>query len=617
MNKFFICFVVLFFFSCSNSEEKFILPTPDNEAPEWAAEVVWYQIFVERFRNGNKSNDPTLETVHNSLMDDYPSSWNVTPWEHDWYQQEDWAKETGLDFYRTAQMRRYGGDLEGVIEKLPYLKELGVTGIYFNPLNDAPTLHKYDARSYHHIDVTFGGSIQNNLDTMAIEDPSRPETWTWTEADSTFLRLIKLCHESDIKVILDYSFNHTGREFWAFKDIVQNQESSRFKDWYEINSFANEEKGTEFDYEGWIGIKELPELKKIQDTPKTPGRHYEGNLPKEIKEHIFAVCRRWIDPNNDGDFSDGVDGFRLDVAEHVPMGFWRDFRTQLRSINSELLLVGENWWTNWPDTLMDPEPWVKGDVFDAVMHYQWYKPARRLFGNNTDSISTLLFYSKMDSIWSKYRWKNSLAMMNLTASHDSPRFWTSINNSTKYKVDANPRSNPDYDLTRPDLDNLRRGKALLLHQFTMIGAPHIWNGDEKGMVGGDDPDCRKPILWEDIKMADESSSEFSNYDIKEANTIDTSLVSFYKGLIKMRNDNATLQKGDIIWNRDYLDKGLLAYTRILESDTLDVFINTSNNAVDIFNQYGNSVFENNVDRYNDQIIFKSYGGVVVHRKSSK
>ena len=274
---------------------------PFEQPPKWAREAIWYQIFVERFRNGNPANDPTLETCENALIDPLPSDWALTPWGHNWYKQETWAKPTGLDFYRTIQMRRYGGDLDGVEEKILYLKELGITAIYFNPINDAPSLHKYDARHYHHIDVTFGDDVKGDLAIIATENHADPSSWKWTSADKKFISLVRKLHAEGIRVILDFSWNHTGNNFWAFKDIGKNLEKSAFKDWFHTKFIKDEKTGkTTMEYDGWVGVKSMPELKKINTTGKKAGHPYEGNIFPEVKEHIFAVCKRWMDPNGDG-----------------------------------------------------------------------------------------------------------------------------------------------------------------------------------------------------------------------------------------------------------------------------------------------------------------------------
>ena len=614
MNKILIpIFVVSILFSCNDKKTNELnTPTAYNEPPSWASEAIWYQIFVERFRNGNTANNPNLETMKRGLMDTYPDDWSNTPWEHNWYEQEEWAKNTGLDFSRTIQMRRYGGDLEGVLEKLPYLVELGINAIYFNPINDAPSLHKYDARNYHHVDVTFGGDIEKNRSQIASEIPGDPSTWGWTEADQLFLKLIKECHAKGMKVVLDFSFNHTGTSFWAFEDIIENQASSKYKDWYEINSFKDESTGTEFDYSGWFGIKSLPEFKKYRETEKVEGHSYEGNMPEEVKAHIFAVCQRWMDPNGDGNPEDGIDGMRLDVAEHVPLGFWRDFRRKVRSINPDFYLVGENWWTHWPDELMDAEPWVKGDVFDAVMHYQWYKPARGLFNKGDDGVDLEHYYNQMDSLWSKYRPETKLVMMNLMASHDSPRYWTSMSNSGKYKFQCKPSENPMYNTGLPDEKSMQEGMALLIHQFTMIGAPHIWNGDEMGMWGADDPDNRKPLLWEEFDFEEETPSINSQIEYKLKPRSNKNLFDFYKQLVALRKSSVVLQKGEYIPNRELTSLGVLAYNRVLNKEKVTVLINTTEQPVDLeWQEAYKELFSHRSSNSDGKIHLEGYGGIVL------
>ena len=148
--------------------------------PDWAGDAIWYQIFVERFRNGDPSNDPTAHDIDGVTDQSPPKNWRPTPWTQDWYQQEPWAAATGKDFYGTVQFRRYGGDLQGVLDRLDYLQELGITALYLNPVNDAPSLHKYDARNYHHIDRNFGPDPRGDERRIAAENPTDPATWGWT-----------------------------------------------------------------------------------------------------------------------------------------------------------------------------------------------------------------------------------------------------------------------------------------------------------------------------------------------------------------------------------------------------------------------------------------------------
>ncbi len=140
--------------------------------------MVWYQIFVERFANGDKTNDSQPANFADSF--NVPANWQLTPWTHDWYAPGAWAQAAGLKHNDNLSLRRYGGDLQGVFDKLDYLQQLGVTALYLNPINDAPSLHKYDARSYHHIDVNFGPDPVGDQKIIAQKNPADPATWRWT-----------------------------------------------------------------------------------------------------------------------------------------------------------------------------------------------------------------------------------------------------------------------------------------------------------------------------------------------------------------------------------------------------------------------------------------------------
>ena len=203
------------------------LTAPFDEPPGWAREAIWYQIFVERFRNGDPANDPRPEYMRGAYPGYVPANWKVTPWNQDWYEQEDWARAEAGHFHKLAAARRFGGDLQGVLDKLDYLQGLGITAIYFNPLNDSPSLHKYDARNYRHIDRTFGPDPVGDSAIINAEDPVDPETWRWTAADRLFLKIIREVHRRNIRLIMDYSWNHTGITFWAWEDLKKNQIKSR------------------------------------------------------------------------------------------------------------------------------------------------------------------------------------------------------------------------------------------------------------------------------------------------------------------------------------------------------------------------------------------------------
>ena len=553
-------------------------------ASSWSGDVIWYQIFVERFRNGDPSNDPTPHDIAGFTSQPIPEGWRPTPWSQDWYQQEPWAKATGRDFYGTVQFRRYGGDLQGVLDRLDYLQNLGVTALFLNPVNDAPSLHKYDARNYRHIDRNFGPDPRGDEARMAAEDPTNPATWGWTAADSLFLALVHEVHRRGMRIIVDYSWNHTGTNFWAWQDVLRNQRHSRFADWYEIQRFDDPATPdtNEFAYRGWVGVPSLPEWRKVGRPPGQTHGAIEGNLVPGVRELVFNVTRRWLDPNGDGDPSEGVDGFRLDVAEMVPLGFWRDYRRFVRSINPQAYLVGEVWWESWPDRIYDPAPWVGDDVFDAVMHYQWYAPARRFFAGAPPALSPSAFAAALDSLAIGISPAHQRAMMNLTASHDTPRFGTSVYNPDRYKYRNNPREDSTYRIDRPDTRTRRIQQLILVQQFTYIGAPHIWNGDEVGMWGADDPDDRKPLVWADLRYQDEVADPLGRPRPPNRVVPDTALLRVYRELIALRKQHLRLWvDGNLKWLLTDDARGLLAYARELGDQRAVVAFNNADTPQEI------------------------------------
>ena len=557
---------------------------PNLAVPAWSADAIWYQIFVERFRNGDSSNDPTAHDIAGFSAEPVPAGWAPTPWTQDWYRREPWAAATGKDFYGTVQFRRYGGDIQGVIDRLDYLQQLGVTALFLNPVNDAPSLHKYDARSYHHIDRNFGPDPRGDEARMAAEDPANPATWGWTAADSLFLSLVREVHRRGMRIIMDYSWNHTGTNFWAWQDVLAHQRQSRFADWYEIERFDDPATpdSNEFAYRGWAGAPSLPEWKKVGRPAGQTHGAIEGDLVAPVKAHVFSVTRRWLDPNGDGDPSDGVDGFRLDVADVIPLGFWRDYRRFVRSINPEAYLVGEIWWEQWPDRMWDPAPWVGDDVFDAVMHYQWYGPTRSFFAHASPPLTPSAYAASLDALGRGISPAHQRAMMNLTASHDTPRFSTSIYNPGLNKYHATPREDAAYRVGKPDARTREMQRQILVQQFTWIGAPQIWNGDEAGMWGADDPDDRKPVVWSDLRYEDETADPLGRPRRADPVTPDTALLTTYRELIALRKRHLRLfVDGALRWRVTDDGHGLLAYERVLGNAHAIVAFNASDVAHEI------------------------------------
>ena len=157
---------------------KNITSRPEKEfVPEWAKGIVWYQIFPERFRNGDANNDPTVQEIEGSYPHNHANSWQVHPWTADWYAQQPYEQETGESIWTHLQRRRYGGDLQGIIDKLDYLQDLGIEALYLNPIFESPSLHKYDGATYHHVDPNFGPDPQGDRALIATETPDNPSTW--------------------------------------------------------------------------------------------------------------------------------------------------------------------------------------------------------------------------------------------------------------------------------------------------------------------------------------------------------------------------------------------------------------------------------------------------------
>jgi glycosidase len=467
-------------------------------------------------------------------------------------------------FHHQVQRRRYGGDLQGVMDQLDHLSELGINAVYFNPLNDAPSLHKYDARHYRHIDRNFGPDPDGDAAIMAAEVPADPATWRWTSADRLFLRLIDSLHARHIRVIMDYSFNHTGTSFWAFEDLRRRGAASPYRDWYHVDQLDDPATPEdEFAYRGWVGIQSLPEFQKDIVPPSDDHFPFEGNLSSpSLKQHLFAVVRRWLDPNGDGDPSDGVDGYRLDVAAEIPQGFWRDVRREVRAVNPEAYLIGEVWWYEWPDSLLAPQQFLQGDQFDAVMNYRWYRAARGFLAQVPPLTTPSQFVAHWNALTEGLSPLQQQVMMNMSASHDAPRLSTSLFNHNLYKYMASPSADATYRIHRPDAHAWQLQQLLLIHQMTFPGAPQIWNGDELGMWGADDPDCRKPITWPDLDFEAERAHALPQA-LRPVDRVEADLekLAFYQRMTRLRSQHPLLATAALEFLLADDSTGVLAYRR--------------------------------------------------------
>ncbi|MBU0640985.1 MAG: DUF3459 domain-containing protein [Planctomycetes bacterium] len=480
------------------------------QTPDWAKHAVWYQIMLERFRNGDPSNDP-----------DY-----VRPWTSAWFTPSPWEEQSGQTFYKYyVFFRYYGGDLAGLVEKLEYLRNLGVNALYLNPVFEAESHHKYHTISYVHIDDQFGHAGDYDA-VAAAEDVNDPSTWQWTESDQRFLAFLKKAHKLGFHVIIDGVFNHVGARHPAFQDVKKNGRQSRYADWFEITSWEP------FHYKGWAGVTDLPEFKK----------NATGFASNEVTQHIYAVTRRWMDPNGDGDPSDGIDGWRLDVPNEVPAPFWVGWRELVKSINPDAYITGEIW--------DRAEMWLDGKHFDAVMNYEFARAVVDWIMDREQKIKVSELDRRLRELRLAYPQPATLVMQNLMNSHDTDRLVSMALNPDRAYDHANrvQDNGPNYDNAKPPPEAYAKARLAALLQMTYVGAPMVYYGDEVGMWGADDPTCRKPMLWKDLEP----------YDKPEDNHVMAEHLEFYRRAIHLRRAHPALRTG--------------AFQTLLADDAADVWV---------------------------------------------
>jgi cyclomaltodextrinase len=408
----------------------------------------------------------------------------------------------------------YGGDLEGVRQHLDYLADLGVTAIYFNPIFEAKSNHKYDAADYRLVDPHFGSN-----DELA--------------------RLVSECHARGIRVILDLAINHTGNTFWAFVDGREKGPESPYWSWYEWKRWPvpGEIWQTPADpldyYDCWWGFGQMPDL---NFDLKRPGAEEQTvvdiaqatpNWP--LVNHLLDVAAYWLTEV-------GVDGYRLDVAGEVPFWFWKLFRERVKAANPDAYIVGELWGSS-PD-------WVNASYFDAVMNYKYFRDPVLSFVARGDATAEE-FNRALAPGRLVYPGEGVRAMMNLIDSHDTERFLTAAGGDT------------------------RRLKLAALFAMTYVGAPTIYYGDEVGMEGGHDPDCRRPFYW---KWPEEAAR--------------TDVHDYYARLTAVRRAHPSTVWGG--FETLLTDGRTYAYRRLSPHDVLFVVMNASTEAATVTVPVGES-----------------------------
>ncbi|HAL91658.1 MAG TPA: alpha-amylase [Verrucomicrobia bacterium] len=516
-----------------------------HATPDWAKDAIWYQVFPERFRNGAPQSDPRPEDVGA----EHVPGWRICPWGMEWYGRDDWEKPHEPDFFATVFPRRFGGDLVGLREQLPYLQQLGINAIYLNPVFWAPSLHKYDATAYHHIDPTLGPDRDGDLRAMeAAGETEDPATWIWTSADRYFLDLVADVHARGMRLILDGVFNHSGTRCFAFQDLKKNGKASKYADWYQITHWNDD--GT-FDYASWDGTGTLPNFGRDEHT-LNPG----------VKKYLFDATRRWMDPSGQGRPAEGIDGWRLDVAFCVPHGFWCDWHALVRSINPDAYTTAE--------IVTPAQEWVQPDEFSAVMNYEWTYPTISFFTPGPEAISATEFRSRIDRLHARHAPGSNLIMQNLLDSHDTGRILTMFESGCPPFASWDPyfawpkaADNPALITHRPGPAAKQALKLAAVWQMAGPGAPMIFYGTEVGMWGGNDPCDRQPMLWSDIPATDETRGFRAPLLVPHPRAPDLDLFAFYQRLIAIRTAEPALRRGSFRWLPSP-DESTLVFQRELE-----------------------------------------------------
>jgi glycosidase len=307
--------------------------------------------------------------------------------------------------------------------------------------------------------------------------------------------------------------------------------------------------------EGWAGFGAMPVFRKDEN----------GLASREVVEHIFAITRRWMDPNGDGDPSDGVDGWRLDVPNEVPLGFWREWRTLVKSINPDAYLVGEIW--------RRADEWVDGTVFDAVMNYPFADAAIAWVANREKRIGASELDRRLAELRLAYPPEATYVLQNLLDSHDTDRIASMVwNPDREYNAENRPQAGARaYRATRPPAWAYEKVRLLALLQMTYVGAPMVWYGDEVGMYGASDPTNRKPMLWKDLEP----------YAKPEDNFVDEAQLRFYRDAIGLRRAFAALRVGGIATLLTDDVQQVWVFERMLEGERLVVALNAGDDEATI------------------------------------
>jgi len=516
---------------------------PGFSTPDWAKGAVMYQIFTDRFYNGDKSND--VETNEYYYIGDY--SQRVTNWDK-------YPANMGVREF-------YGGDLQGVMDKLDYLQDLGVEVVYFNPLFVSPSNHKYDIQDYDYIDPHYGKIVDDGGEVLpnGVTDNSQATKYkkrttglkNLEASNELFIKLVEELHRRGMKVILDGVFNHCGSfNKWMDRERIYEGEEdyepgayvsadSPYRSYFRFFKEGPENWPYNGNYDGWWGHDTLPKL------------NYEDSV--KLENYILYIGRKWVSPPYN------VDGWRLDVAADLGRSneynheFWQKFRRAVKDANPNALILAEHYG--------DPSDWLKGDEWDTVMNYDafmepvtWFltgmekhsDEAREELLGNIDN-----FIGSMAHHMSNMLTPSLQVAMNELSNHDHSRFLTRTNHMVGRVEHLGPEAANEYV-------NKAVMREAVVMQMTWVGAPTVYYGDEAGVCGFTDPDNRRTYPW---------------------GHEDQELIAFHKEAIRIHKEHQALKTGSLKILGG--EENILSYARFKGHDRIIVVINNRSERAEV------------------------------------
>ena len=516
---------------------------PGFSTPDWAKGAVMYQIFTDRFYNGDKSND--VETNEYYYIGDY--SQRVTNWDK-------YPANMGVREF-------YGGDLQGVMDKLDYLQDLGVEVVYFNPLFVSPSNHKYDIQDYDYIDPHYGKIVDDGGEVLpnGVTDNSQATKYkkrttglkNLEASNELFIKLVEELHRRGMKVILDGVFNHCGSfNKWMDRERIYEGEEdyepgayvsadSPYRSYFRFFKEGPENWPYNANYDGWWGHDTLPKL------------NYEDSV--KLENYILYIGRKWVSPPYN------VDGWRLDVAADLGRSneynheFWQKFRRAVKDANPNALILAEHYG--------DPSDWLKGDEWDTVMNYDafmepvtWFltgmekhsDEAREELLGNIDN-----FIGSMAHHMSNMLTPSLQVAMNELSNHDHSRFLTRTNHTVGRVEHLGPEAANEYV-------NKAVMREAVVMQMTWVGAPTVYYGDEAGVCGFTDPDNRRTYPW---------------------GHEDQELIAFHKEAIRIHKEHPALKTGSLKILGG--EENILSYARFKGHDRIIVVINNRSERAEV------------------------------------